>query len=356
MSVDQALCCKYIGRDTAFWQEAEAALELARTVAGAQELLTDAEAALLDRKDSAKGGRLMNQFAKLVTPAAGPMATVGALGSMLPRAILPYQEQGADDEMIRETFGDMLRWVTWYKRHNGRDGLAELGWVVIPYANHIYKIGSLQYERIKSNLPVQVFRAPGGSILLFSSGGVYMDQNGEACSAESAETITIFKQQNGELHGHLIDPVTGRIDPKETIIPADGLTPVLKPGDDVLTMHIPAGTSLRPSDVDDSLRRAHRFFGDLGLRYPIAICHSWLLDPQLEEMLPKNSNILNLAHRFARVSMAGPGSAPRYIFMTDVAPEKLPPEAVKTHLQQAAMAHLNAGGRFYDFGGAMLLN
>jgi len=68
-----------------------------------------------------------------------------------------------------------------------------------------------------------------------------------------------------------------------------------------LSMHIPDFCGpLSPEAVDDSLDRARRFFARHfpSERYDFAVCHSWLLCPQLAEHLPPESNIMRFQARF----------------------------------------------------------
>lgn len=58
----------------------------------------------------------------------------------------------------------------------------------------------------------------------------------------------------------------------------------------VLEIHIPAGEPLLPAAVDESLRRAAAFFPPEQRR--LLHCHSWLLSPELRELLSPGSNIL----------------------------------------------------------------
>ncbi len=356
MSLDKTLCINYIGRDEAFWQKAQQALDTARAKEGAASLLARTASALLDRHDAAEGCRLLTEFARL-TPEAGPMAPVGALGEMLPRALEFHRAQGATDAILKDTYSDLLRWVNWFARHHGgQDGVDELCWVVLPYAGSITKLGCLQYEVIENRLPVQAFVTPGGGLVLFACGGVYVDETGHGLANDvGASFITGLKQSSTSVRGHLIDPRTGLIDPAEASLPTEGLRCILHPGDKALTLHIPAGTSLRPEDVDSSLRMAREYFAAAGMPFSICQCHSWMLDSQLDEILAPSSNIRNLARRFARIAMPGKGSVARFVFQTDVPFQSLPPEAVCTSLQKAVFQRLKAGVPFHDFGGVMLL-
>ncbi len=355
MSLDKELCRCYIGRDAEFWERVDAALETAKMLPEVQDLLEKLSDALLKRRDVDAGTKRLEKIAEL-SRSVGPLVPLGALAELLPEALRPYRDQGADDDILKETFGDVLRWVNWYKNEYGEDGLAELGWAVRPYANKIYKIGSLQYESIDVHLPIQAFRTAGGGLVLFSGGGVYVDHQGHACRAlDDTAFITSWKQTDNEVHGHLIDPQSGVIREEETWLPLDGLTQVMRPGTPAMTMHIPAGTSLDPQDVDESLRRAKLFFKAAHMPFDACVCHSWMLDPQLNEFLPKTSRIRMLADRYARFSMAGGGSAARFVFATDTPVEKLPESVAKTSLQKAVYAYLRSGKKLHDYGGVMLL-
>ena len=79
----------------------------------------------------------------------------------------------------------------------------------------------------------------------------------------------------------------------------------IKPVDDdvVISLHIPSDADFSPSVVDKSLEDAYKFFETyypnlLGVKY---ICHSWLLDKQLQSMLKSDSNIVSFQNRFELV-------------------------------------------------------
>lgn len=355
MSLDIELCQAYIGRDAAFWKHVDEVLETAKVMPNLPPLLAALSDALLKRKDIADGAKRLEQIAG-ISRSVSPLVALGALAELLPEALEPYRRQGADEEILKETFGDVLRWVDWYHNEFGEDGLAEFSWAVRPYANKIYKIGCLQYEYIDVHLPIQAFRTTGGGLVLFSGGGVYVDHDGHACRAlDDTAFITSWKRTETEVHGHLIDPKTGTIHEEETWLPLDGIIRVLRPGAPAMTMHIPAGTSLEPQDVDESLRRAKIFFDAAHMPFDACVCHSWMLDPRLNEFLPETSRIRMLANRYARFSMAGDGSAARFVFGTDTPVEKLPESAAKTSLQKAVYAYLRSGKKLYDYGGVMLI-
>jgi len=122
-------------------------------------------------------------------------------------------------------------------------------------------------------------------------------------------------------------------------------------GDLVLSVHIPeAGGPLAPAAVDASLATALTFFGERfpDERYAAFVCHSWLLDPQLEAYLPRESNVVSFLRRF-RLAPAQPDdgdlSVRKFVFGDTTSPLRTLPQ--RTSLQRAVVRHLDAGGHWH---------
>jgi hypothetical protein len=120
----------------------------------------------------------------------------------------------------------------------------------------------------------------------------------------------------------------------------------LQDGEWVLGVHIPETGPLTPTACDDSIRRAAEFFA---LHFPEhqwrhAICTSWLLDRQLVEYLPPDSNIIRFGQRFSLVGdpIAGDEAVLEFVFHRegDVRLADLPQ---RTSLERAVVDHLRSG-------------
>ena len=115
----------------------------------------------------------------------------------------------------------------------------------------------------------------------------------------------------------------------------------LPKGTIVFNVHVPAEEPLSPALVEDSYQSALRFFHGV---QPVFLCESWLMNPELQYILPQESNILKFA-------------APYKIIETEPeckqAQERIfgewkenPQEYVaQSTLQQAAKQYLLAGNR-----------
>src|SRR4029077_1327840 len=89
-------------------------------------------------------------------------------------------------------------------------------------------------------------------------------------------------------------------------------------GDPALGIHIPESGPVTPEACDDSLEEAARLFPRHFPETPtrLGICISWLLDPQLNDYLEPDSNVLRFQRRFTLVGEGHEGDADilRFVF------------------------------------------
>lgn len=124
-------------------------------------------------------------------------------------------------------------------------------------------------------------------------------------------------------------------------------------GDTAIGLHIPESGPMTPEAIDASLDEARVFFPRHfpDEHYTAFSCGSWLLDPQLLEYLPADSNIVRFQQRFE----VEPGEHPddpdadvevlRFAFRTLTTPlDDLPR---RTALQRAIVDHLKAGRHWH---------
>ncbi|WP_030456689.1 acyltransferase domain-containing protein [Herbidospora cretacea] len=120
-------------------------------------------------------------------------------------------------------------------------------------------------------------------------------------------------------------------------------------GGATLDLHIPETGPMTPEAIDASLDRARAFFPRHfpGETYTAFACGSWLLDPQLREYLPGDSNIVRFQRRFELEPYEEPEGIDadvevlRFVFRSLTTPlDRLPRGTV---LQRAIVDHLRAG-------------
>lgn len=109
-------------------------------------------------------------------------------------------------------------------------------------------------------------------------------------------------------------------------------------GDTLISVHIPAGEPLEEGACRDAFARAFAFWGEAYFY----VCHSWLLFPGLEDILPKESNILKFQKFFQIVKTDfGERQAEQRIFGT--VQENPGKYRIKTSLQKSAVSYLQEG-------------
>ncbi|NUT34116.1 MAG: DUF5596 domain-containing protein [Hamadaea sp.] len=120
-------------------------------------------------------------------------------------------------------------------------------------------------------------------------------------------------------------------------------------GGAVIDLHIPESGPMTPEAVTASLDEARAFFPRHfpDERYTEFACGSWLLDPQLLEYLPEDSNIIKFQRRFELEPYEEPEGLDadvevlRFVFRTLSTPlDRLPRRTV---LERAIVDHLKAG-------------
>ena len=124
----------------------------------------------------------------------------------------------------------------------------------------------------------------------------------------------------------------------------------LPPETRTLALHIQESGPLTPEACDASLAEARAFFDR---HFPdeaheLVTCGSWLLDPQLAEYLPADSNMVRFQRRFALTPEERDAGIEifRFVFRRIDAPlDELPQE---TTLQRAVVAHVRAGRQWHE--------
>jgi hypothetical protein len=128
--------------------------------------------------------------------------------------------------------------------------------------------------------------------------------------------------------------------------------------------HIPELGPLDPAACDASFAAAVPFFaatvGDTATRH--FVCHSWLLDDQLTEYLPAESNILKFQRRFTLVDSAetdapvdgvtdGDTAMAKFIFRRPLS--ELSSVTPSSRLEAAVVGHLAAGRHWRERAGVI---
>jgi hypothetical protein len=203
-----------------------------------------------------------------------------------------HRERGISDEVGWASLADLGQQMAVRRRIYGAGGLHTQTWLTIPFSGLLYQLGRLQFN---------------------------------------LRTVT--------------EP------------PADGQRVPFRLGDPALGVHIPERGRLDPASCDDSFGRAAEFFPR---HFPerehrIGTCNSWLLDPQLAEYLPAESNVVRFQRRFTPIGTPSPGDQAVFEFVfrrLDPPLHELPQD---TTLERAVVAHLRNGRHWQAVSGWLAL-
>ncbi|MFE9683712.1 acyltransferase domain-containing protein [Streptomyces sp. NPDC006285] len=260
-------------------------------------LVADPEAMTLLGRCVARFVSDMGEIGNDWEPPAFPEST-GALGRTFQVfvfiAALPYvrayhRQRDIPADISRRTLADLGRNLAVHRRRTGTTGLLVPWWIGLHFHGELYQLGRLQFQRAR-------------------------------------------------LGGH-----TGRA--------AEAAGFGTGPGGLCLSLHIADFRGpLSPDACDRSLDLAREFFARNypDERYEVAVCHSWLLDPQLKRYLPADSNIVRFQERFraAHEETKADDRAPvAFVFGDPELPVADLPR--RTGVERAVGDHLRAGGHWY---------
>ncbi len=128
--------------------------------------------------------------------------------------------------------------------------------------------------------------------------------------------------------------------------PAHGI----RAGEGALAVHIDSSAPLTDEACGRSFLLAKDFFATYfkDFSYSYFICHSWLLDEELEAVLKKESNILAFSRRFTKLEAHPSEAIVKYVFGWDKRRSMLPSLTPRTPFEERIMAHYRAGGEFHE--------
>lgn len=115
-------------------------------------------------------------------------------------------------------------------------------------------------------------------------------------------------------------------------------------GTTVLSVHIPRYLPLDEAECERSYAWAREFFREhYGMERCVFVCHSWLLHPWMQEVLPETSAIVRFQKKFKLLSVEqNVQSAVNWIF-PGYADKDISEYPADTSLRRAAIARIKAG-------------
>ena len=167
-----------------------------------------------------------------------------------------------------------------------------LYWGRLLVEGKIFQVGRLQYEIQEGTIPYGpfLFRGKNGDDRVIAPSRWRYDKNGVRLNDYDEEAVLVTRFED------LGDCYRGRELLKnyrlgeEVTLSKEEYSPLLRQGDLVLDIHIPAGGGMTPEAVKRSLRGALEFFPKyLKREVKLFICSSWILNYRWGELIPESN-------------------------------------------------------------------
>jgi hypothetical protein len=297
-------------------------------------------------------------------------------------AVLPYTEEqyrqiGISSDIFDATIQDVIQYFIKNSEKHGDWHLELFQWVWRHFSARLFRLGRLQYMLVPYEGHATAFRQKDcGKVMMLCGDGTELREDGWAFGAgkrkaegkeqekepespePQAHRVAKFEETPEGWRGTPIHP-RGYALEGEVFLPKTEWDLILQKGDTVVDMHIPSGKKdLTVEAMRASLRQAADFFETRSSpRWPAKpikawFCHTWFFTPQLQELLPPTSAIVNFQREFYLYPNAGgPEFLWNFVFGNEV---KDPAQAPRdTSLRRAVLEWLENGKELFDMPGVM---
>jgi hypothetical protein len=237
--------------------------------------------------------------------------------SALPHTWERYQVLGVSWEIFIATMYDIKRFTLEYHQAEGKWGFSIFPWIWRHLNSELFRIGRLQYILTPFNGGITAFRRKSneksgsyGGYILLADPNMPLRPDGYAWGAgrepdtpipeENSDTwYPIFEVTTNGWRGHCITPY-GCVIPNPVFLSDNDWEIVLKQGDLILEMHIPDNEEFNTRTCAESYFQAREFFRKVfpDQHYKALFCYTWQFTPQLQQFLPKTSNIVQFQREF----------------------------------------------------------
>lgn len=209
-----------------------------------------------------------------------------------------HAARGIDLEDTTESLASLETWLLDYRRRQGFWRFPRMGWLQHHLRGHLHKLGRLEFLPGSYHCPFRWYRhSETNRVVALAEDGSLFRPDGQFASADHGEVReglwkSRFEETLSQVTGHLASP-WGHVLPETVILDTAEWHEILRKGDPVVTVHIPAQGRLEPEECGASFRKAvgfyERHFPELN--WWAFTCGSWLLDPQFELLDPPPPNL-----------------------------------------------------------------
>lgn len=239
---------------------------------------------------------------------------------MLPRvrdAYFELKNKGIDEELLKTTYSSIGGSIITSEQTMGRICFPTLYflWTTTYKNGDIFTIGRFVFEIMRNyKLEARAFINKDGEIKILMEKGTKVHKSGLILGSAGAQDEegsfeTEYIETEEYYEGNLSCNDTARIQKEKVKLYKSEWSILCAPGDSFINIHIPGEGSFAPDVVENSLNEGIALLKNL---YPetdfkAVMCDSWLLSPQLKEILKPTSNILAFQDRYNKFPIQASG-------------------------------------------------
>ena len=278
----------------------------------------------------------------------------------LPATIEEYRHRGFSDEDIRNTLKTFRGCTETIRRIHGVVGVDRryYRWLCLYVKCTIFSYSGFEFELRPFAYNSTVLKNNVTGQLVPIMDGVTLHRSGMILGAADFEEPegsreAKFTETDDSYIG--IPAIDGKAAGPKVTYPKAEWSVAVKPGDTVLSIHLPKGVDMSKEHLDaaftEVLELTDRYFPEANIK--ALSCGSWLLEPRLAEIIGADSKIAQFGARFARVPLL---SAGREVFSFVVPPKLTDLNAIPetTRLERGLKKIYLEGGHVHAFGGVFL--
>ncbi len=218
-----------------------------------------------------------------------------------------------------------------------------------------FTIGCLKFELQETMGGVSaLFQKDSGEYCLLAEGGYYTSNGyvkGTIGQTEEGIFEAVYEETSDCFKGHRVDS-RGCVEKEVVELSKERWKRLCDPESPVVTVHIPVGAKLSSENTRNAYERAKKIFLKLYPQLDLQTfhCHSWLLDPQLRDLLSEESNIVKFQSDYMRCPILSEGQDV-FTFLYFKHYDDLTKLPEKTTLEHAVKNHMLSGKYIYELQG-----
>lgn len=255
------------------------------------------------------------------------------------------KERGLPED-VSEAYFDRYRYMVSLNivTHNTY-GLCRLSPFLYGYSKpFMLRLGRLSYQVTPFKDYSELYENSAGQRIFAALPNYTYDQDGH----QADEGWTPFREiKENVLTAHVFG-LDGHLKLQPEQIDLNEYKRILSPEDLVVTIHIPEGGRLDPSQVQESLTLAHEVFQTYFPKTKTFVCQTWFIDPNLRfDVVKDGSNMAAFADLFDVISGPDSRNHPLFEHIFKVKPQPLTQLKPETGLQERILKRALEGKKMY---------